>query len=319
MSAVSRAAVAVVIGGLVHLGSRGRTRRRASRLATLDPDRDQTEIAFTLGAYEFGWDFETALALAFFRTFASPSISGLLAQTGEFAARGRKRYDDTELLLAEILEHGYDSDRGRAAIRRVNQMHGAFTIADDDMLYVLSTFVFEPIRWADRFGWRPLTSTERQGMFAYWRELGPRLMVRGMPDTIAELEAFNRAYERERFTYAASNVAVAEATLGVLLDRLPGPLRGLGRQAVVALLDPPVRRAFGYRDPPAPVEAAVTGALRLRAWVLRNVIPERRRPFLITARANPTYPAGYRVEQLGTFPAVRSTSRTRSAGPTPAA
>ena len=34
-----------------------------------------------------------------------PSIARVLAGTGEFTTRPRKRYDDTELLLAEILEH----------------------------------------------------------------------------------------------------------------------------------------------------------------------------------------------------------------------
>jgi hypothetical protein len=289
---------------LLHTRSRGRTLRRARHLAMLDADADHRQIAFTLGAYEFPWDFETALALAFFRTFASPSISGLLAETGAFAHGPRKRYDDTELLLAEILEHGYDSPRGKAAIRRINAMHSAFDIADDDMLYVLCTFVFEPIRWADRFGWRPLTAGERQALFAYWKELGPRLTVRGIPGTLAELEAFYRQYEQERFRYAASNAAVADAAAQVLLDRLPARLRPLGRDAVATLLDPPVRHACGYADPSPAVQHAVTGALRARALLLRALVPERRHPYLITRRRSRTYPDGYDIERLGTFPAA---------------
>ena len=43
----------------------------------------------------------------------------------------------------------------------MNQMHGAYAISNDDMRYVLSTFVVIPMRWLDRFGWRPMS--ERSG------------------------------------------------------------------------------------------------------------------------------------------------------------
>lgn len=273
---------------------------RQRHTATLDAGRHHQRIAFDLGAYEFPWDFETALSLALFRTFASPTISGLLAATGEFERRPQKRYDDTELLLAEIIEHGYDSDRGRAAIRRINRMHGAYDISSEDMLYVMSTFVLEPIRWAQRFGWRTLTVHESEAMMAYWAELGPRLMVRGIPGSLEELDAFNRTYESQRVRYAPSNAAVADASLEAVLRRLPPPLRGLGRQVVMSLLDPHIRRAFGEPDPPLAVQVGVDAALRTRATVLRDWVPERRRPFLLTAREHETYPDGYEVEELGT-------------------
>ena len=70
----------------------------------------------------------------------------------EFEARAQKRYDDTDLVVGEIVEHGFDSERGVRAIARMNAIHARFAIANEDMLYVLSTFVFEPIRWNAR--WR---------------------------------------------------------------------------------------------------------------------------------------------------------------------
>jgi hypothetical protein len=121
--------------------------RRARAIAALDAEVDYQRIAFLLSAYEFPWDIERSLEFALFRTYAVPSISGLLAKTREFERRPRKRYDDTELILAEIRENGLDSARGRAALARMNAMHGRFRIANEDMLYVLSTFLLEPIRW----------------------------------------------------------------------------------------------------------------------------------------------------------------------------
>ena len=78
----------------------------------------------------------------------------MLDRTGEFAQRSQKRYDDTDIIVSELLEWGYDSERGKRALRRLNQLHGRFTIANEDFLYVLSTFIFEPIRWNEQFGWR---------------------------------------------------------------------------------------------------------------------------------------------------------------------
>jgi hypothetical protein len=65
------------------------------QIATLDPQRDHRQIVFLLTAYVFPWDIERALEFALFRTYAVPSISGLLCKTGEFVRRPRKRYDDT--------------------------------------------------------------------------------------------------------------------------------------------------------------------------------------------------------------------------------
>jgi hypothetical protein len=59
--------------------------------------------------------------------------------------------------MAEIMEWGYDSDRGRQALARINRFHSHYKISNDDFLYVLSTFHLKPIRWLARFGWRPLT------------------------------------------------------------------------------------------------------------------------------------------------------------------
>ena len=46
----------------------------------------------------------------------------LLDRTGEFRQRSQKRYDDTDIIVSELMEWGYDSDRGKRALRRMNQL-----------------------------------------------------------------------------------------------------------------------------------------------------------------------------------------------------
>src|SRR5262249_6126256 len=133
-------------------------------------------------------DFTRSLEFALFRTFAVPRIAGLLNHTGEFVHRPQKRYDDTDLIISTLLECGYDSERGRTALDRMNTLHGRFRIDNADFLYVLSTFVFEPIRWIDRFGWRTLCPQERLGLSSFWSEVGRRMDLRALPTDGAPFE-----------------------------------------------------------------------------------------------------------------------------------
>jgi hypothetical protein len=64
------------------------------------------------------------------------------------------------LLASEILEYGYKNERGRAAIESINAIRGLFRIANDDFYYVLFSFIYEPIRWIARFGWRQMYDHE---------------------------------------------------------------------------------------------------------------------------------------------------------------
>src|SRR6185312_12389260 len=208
--------------------------------ATLDPRADCQRIARELGTIVFPWDTTRSLEMALFRTFASPRIGALLHRTGEFAARTQKRYDDTDLIVSEIVEHGFDGERGRRAIARMNAIHGRFAIANDDFLYVLSTFVFEPIRWNARFGWRPMTETEKLGWFWFWRGVGERMAIRDLPEDFAEFERINVEYERERFRFTEANRATALATREMFAGWGPRPLKPLVRRAIDGLLDEPL-------------------------------------------------------------------------------
>jgi hypothetical protein len=268
------------------------------RIQALDPERDHQRIVFLSKCYDFAFDTVRALEFALYRTYCVPSISGLLDRTGEFLQRPQKRYDDTDIIVSELMEWGYDSDRGRAALRRMNQIHGRFAIANDDFLYVLSTFIFEPIRWNARFGWRPMCEQERLGYFHFWREVGRRMNIKGIPDRYDELERFNVEYERTRFRFAESNRRIGAATRDLFLSWYPGPLRPLVRPAIYALMDAPLIEAFGFPRPSAAMRSLVAAALKLRTRVLR-LLPARRRPHRRTEARQRTYPHGYRIQDLG--------------------
>jgi hypothetical protein len=268
------------------------------QIERLDPETDYERISFLSTNHDFPWDVEQSLSLAFFKTYGIPTISELLDRTGEFRERAQKRYDDTELILAEILDNGIDSERGREATRRMNRMHGRFEIRNDDFLYVLATFVLVPLRWNRKYGWRRYTRQEELATLQYWRALGRRMNIIAIPDSIEGLERWSDEFERANLRYSQSSRRVADQTLGLFLSWYPRPLRPLIRPAVLALLDDELLDAFGYRHPPAWLRRSLDLALRARARVVARM-PRRAQPRLITERRHRGYPGGYRLEELG--------------------
>jgi dephospho-CoA kinase len=265
----------------------------------------------------FPWDMTRALELALLKTFCVPSIAGLLDQTGEFERRPRKRYDDTGLMVAELLRHGPDSPQGRAVIARMNRIHGHYAIGNDDFLYVLSTFVVEPIRWLERYGWRPLRAEEQRALFRFWQRVGERMAIEAIPATLAELLAFHQRFEAERFAAAPANGRIADATLAMLVRDWPAPLRPALRAVMQALPEASVAASLGWPQPPPVLQQAIRSGLRGRsrlanAWQ-RLFPPEGTRFY--SQRPTPSYGASFQLEQLGPPPLLERLNRPRWSGP----
>ncbi|WP_182378996.1 oxygenase MpaB family protein [Nocardioides sp. WS12] len=268
----------------------------------LDPETDYVEIVQNLSTYEFPWDILQALGFALFRTFAVPSVGRLLYETGAFTEATQKRYDDTGLLLEPPIVHGFESAEGRAALRRINQMHKAYDISNDDMRYVLSTFVVVPKRWLDEFGWRPLTDNEVRAVVNYYRALGKHLNIKDIPETYDAFMHLMDDYERTHFAFDQGGRRVADATLHLMTTFYPRPTRKAVHQFGRALMDRPLLDAFGYVAPHPVVRKASVAAMKARARLLRHVPSKRKPTFAIDLPRIKSYPDGYAIGALGTFP-----------------
>lgn len=275
---------------------------RLERIRRMDPVADASKIYRLTAAYEFPWDFTRALELALYRTYAVPSIGRLLAETAELTDRAQKRYDDTVLLLDTVVEHGFDGDEGRTAIRRINEMHRSYDISNEDMRYVLCTFVVMPKRWTDLYGWRRMSRHEIVASSVYYRTLGRHMGIKDTPETYEHFETCLDAYEEAHFGWDESARRVSDATLSLMTSWYPRPLAPLLRVSTLALLDEPLLQAFRYKPPGAATRALVRRVLRMRGRLVR-LMPPRRAPHF--ARQNweiKGYPDGYRVTELGTRP-----------------
>jgi hypothetical protein len=244
---------------------------------SLDPATDYVEIYRNLVMHEFPWDMNQALSFALFRTYAVPGIGRLLDRTGEFTSRVQRAHD----------------------------------IPNDQFRYVLSTFVVVPRRWLDDYGKRPMTPTEVEASVHYYRALGRHMNIKDVPETYAEFEQLMDSYEAENFAYDAGGRRVADATLALMRTFYARPLRRPAGVFARALMDQPLREAFRYDAPPVLVQRLSRAGLRARGVVLR-AFPARRRPKRVEDISwIRSYPNGYVVEQLGTFP---DTDRARASG-----
>ncbi|MFN9609188.1 MAG: DUF2236 domain-containing protein, partial [Pseudanabaena sp.] len=69
---------------------------------------------------------------------------------------------------------------------------------------------------------------------------------------------------------------------------------------IYAAIDDPLMAALSLPCPPIFLRKMVTGTLKLRGKIV-GFLPERREPLLGTHRKRPSYPEGYKIEELGTF------------------
>lgn len=268
------------------------------QIEQLDPETDYEKIVYLVGCYEYPWLIRKSLEFALFRTYAVPHTSEILVKTEQLTKHGQKRYDDTTLMLAGMAEFGIDSDWGHAAVRGMNRLHGLYNIENQDFLYVLSTFVFEPIRWHEKYGWRKPTYKEKLANFYFWREIGRRMNIKDIPESMEEFERFNIEHERQFYAYSDANHQIGIATVNVFLSWYPAPIRPIIRQVLYAFMDDPLLEAMGFPKSYAIVRWGTRGGLWLIGRIMRY-LPPRKEPYSYISRANRTYGKNIQVEELG--------------------
>ena len=285
-------------------------------IESLDPERDHQRIVHLSFGYDFPWDSIRALEVALYRTYCVPSISALLDRTREFHDNTQRRYDDTSIIVAEMCEWGYETGRGKEALDRMNLAHSHYTIANDDFLYVLSTFIYEPIRWFDTVGWRPTCRNERLGYYWFWREIGTRMGITGIPDSYEAFEEWKNRYEREQFRFAETNHRVGASTRDLFASWFPRVFTPIVRYSIYAMLDDSMLQAFDFPKPLPLTRSLLRGSLKLRGAFVR-FLPARRTPHFFTDDRNRTHPNGYEVSTLGPPKLVAAERRIESRIPDP--
>lgn len=231
-------------------------------------DDDACLIQQYLAELEFPFTYTKALQFALFRSYGIPSISKLLAGTSQFTnpETSSKRYTDTELLIREFVGHAPSSQRTIEAISRMNYIHSKYRLSgqilDDDMLYTLSLFASEPIKWINKYEWRQLEDFEKCAIGTFWRSMGDAMSISfdslksgkvGFRDGLHWLEEvlqWAQYYEKKNMVPHINNKITADETVLLLLWNVPPAMKGIGENLVRALMDARLRAAMMYAKYP---------------------------------------------------------------------
>jgi ER-bound oxygenase mpaB/B'/Rubber oxygenase, catalytic domain len=217
--------------------------------------------------------FSTQWALI--RTFAVANGTKLLVRTRQLSSADRvgRRAEDTVVFLTEMMAGDIDSLRWMTALAKVNWMHTKYKkhISNDEMIFTMAVFVIEPIKFINRWGWRPLSEMERVSRFVFWKEIGKRMGIKNIPDTLEELEVWLEDYEEREMVYADSNTACANATLELFLRGVPGLFHKPMELVARALMEKRVLNALGWKQAPQMVVVLLEFSFLLRGWAIRNL------------------------------------------------
>ncbi|MGC1209580.1 MAG: oxygenase MpaB family protein [Ornithinimicrobium sp.] len=275
--------------------------RRTQELSLMDPDVEYEKIYRQLALHEFGLQMQMGLHLAFYRTFSTPRIAGVLGMTGHMDAQPHKRAYDTGLVMYELIADGLGGDRGRKMVSLLNRVHKPWPIADEDFTYVLTTFIVVPTRWLDRAGWRPLTDRERRAVWRFYATLGRQMNLNKIPESYAASERFFDDYESQHLGPSEAGARLMGRTQSVLADLLPPPIRPLTDHVTTALLDD-ARLSEALSLPQRREWVATTVSIGLKAAALvERFLPPSKSPWFSPGRPSTTkvYGGAYDLADLG--------------------
>ncbi|KAL0581167.1 hypothetical protein V5O48_000857 [Marasmius crinis-equi] len=265
---------------------------------------DAQQIINLLIQYEMPLILEYALAFALFKTYAIPSISKILASTKELSTSEgiSKRYADTSILISTWVtcpisgmvqqtaneKLNRQDPRANLAIARTNWLHSRYNIRNDDYLYTLALFAFEPAvrvelksltnyakgllqKWAAKYGWRPLTPLEEHAFYIFWVEIGKRMGINDIPESAEEFKEWVEDFEAKYMVPAQTNHDVATYTTEELIYPLPEAfgIKNFARKVSIAVLEDNVRTAMMQPEQPKWISTLLNTLLNFMAWHIR--------------------------------------------------
>jgi len=278
-------------------------------LESITPEEAQ-QIIHVSSLYDMPMIDYYALSFALFKTYAIPSISKVLANTKEFSSKElvSKRYADTEILIGTWLncpmsghfdinqksEKAEVDPRAMIALARVNWLHSHYQISNGEYLFTLSLFILEPIKWAKQFGWRELSPLECQAFFVFWKEIGKRMNIKDIPETLEDFMRFHIAYSEENMIPNTTNRDVAGYTIDELLHSVPTTfgIKALATRILICILDEPIRVSMMQPAQPKYLRLLSRGLLKASGYWHRYLCLPRFSPESVVELGPPKSPIG---------------------------
>jgi hypothetical protein len=132
----------------------------------------------------------------------------------------------------------------------MERIHSHFPITDEQKRYTLAGFIFESDRAAQHLGIDLRPEAEREAWWHFWRGVAQQMPLGGLPATAAELWKWMLDYEDQNWGYSEGGRKVVDAFFEDWTRRwFPRPLRPVGRQVLLALMEPRLRAVLRLESP----------------------------------------------------------------------
>lgn len=221
--------------------------------------------------YEFPHELETGFQLAFLRSFADPDMSNILQKSGSLTADPMLRAYRTRTFMEEIIHGVITDERAALFVRRMNRIHGAFPITQEQLTYILCAFIVVPTRHVEHTGWRPVTVEEQEAATRFYERLGRHMSIERRPDSYQQAAQILDDYEHAHLAPSAAGAELTRALVAAIAERLPRPIRPLV-PALFAhdLRSPLVAHALGLEDAPRRHIAGLITTMRVKTNQVRT-------------------------------------------------
>ncbi|KAI0148413.1 hypothetical protein GGR57DRAFT_475382 [Xylariaceae sp. FL1272] len=238
-----------------------------------------------IASQDFRRVFPFATSYALVKSYEIPSIAGPNARAAQRTMKSKPATtENTPSNTGNTFENlmgPLGSPESLAAIDKINRIHSLYRptgkMSDDDLLFVLSLLVLEPIRWIERYEYRCLTPKERCALATFWNSIGKKLYI--PYDTLPshnefidalqwldELEQWSLSYEEKKTSAVRSQDAafLADHKIDSWLQGVPAFLKPTARDMLAVLIEPRIRTALGIDEPSPFPKVAVHTIIPIR-------------------------------------------------------
>ena len=251
---------------------------RCQRQKYLNNLTSNQEIFKEIFTMEFPFMWSKSMELAIINTFPHSSIYPRLSINNKFIDNPELRYDDSELIMREVFEHGVYSERGQKAIKRLNFIHSHFNIDNESYLYVLALFVYVPVKLINNFEWRKFTEKEINAIVKVISDVGKEMKIKNVPDSYqGYINIVNNCYNSGKIKVddRKRSVYIFNSVLDMFLRAYPSCLHGIIKTALFTLMDKEITDGLMIEKPSDCNMSCIKSLLHFRAYVIKYFFPPR--------------------------------------------
>lgn len=217
--------------------------------------RNPSNPIFDIYYIRYPYPFRFGSYHAILRALSIAFLVKRLYKDSRLSQQTYQRLLRTRHLIRALIYFGQQSTEAAQAIDSINQAHANVDAANDDYLYVLSTFFLEPLRWNRAYGHSEISNEDLDHVVNFWCQIGCRMGIEDLPSDIEQWWKFQAEYENLHMAYSQQGQELATRSIVELCKQaIPPLLRPVARQILYASMDAKVRDCLKLPEPLIPAK-----------------------------------------------------------------